>query len=289
MSGVTRLPVVGLTLNYRDIHRTKSCVEALLENGLAHVLIWDNSADSGQSAGALRCAYGDNLAVTIVESPENLGFAAGVNRAVAWIEMAFPDLRVLLINNDARLLPGAAAMLNLAADQQPEACIVYPTIKHAGRELGTVYYHRLLALLSSSPLPGSFPYASGCCQLIVPSRLPSRPFDERFFMYGEDWEQGWRLGSRRMYHVASTLVLHEGSASSRMASPFYEQRLVLAHLLLADCLARGTGERWLMLGLRTLSLSLRALVRVLRYRSWVPGTALMAGLHEFAATRTQRP
>lgn len=37
--------IIGLTLNYRDSERTTRCVESLLENGVASVLVWDNSDD----------------------------------------------------------------------------------------------------------------------------------------------------------------------------------------------------------------------------------------------------
>ncbi len=274
------LPVVGLTLNYLHPLRTLGCVESLLQNGLQHVLIWDNSEDGGVSAQILQEHYAERTEVTVVESQRNLGFAAGVNRGIEWIRLNFPAARVLLINNDAQLLPGGALELNDAADGNPQACVIYPVIDHAGVTLGTVYYHRLSGLLFGKSAWGTFSFASGCCQLIVPQRYGGAFFDERFFMYGEDFEQGWRLGPGGLHLVPRMLVTHEGSASSGMATEFYERRMVVGHLLLAHRIARGKADLCLMLLGRAIALSLRAVVRGVRYRSAQPLKGLWFGMVE---------
>ena len=280
---------VGLTLNYRNVDLTVTCVQSLLANGLDHVLIWDNSDDQRASLLALSEQLRGESRVSILCADANLGFAAGVNRGVDWIAGEFPRSRVLLINNDAVLLLGAAALLNAAANQNPEACIVYPAIDHGGKVLGTVYYHRLMGVLSTGYLPGAFRYASGCCQLILPDRHQGPVFDEDFFMYGEDWEQGWRLEKSAMHHVQSVLVTHIGSVSSGMASQFYESRLVLAHLLLAQKIAKNGVDRYVLFTLRVVILSLRALLRSFRYRSAVPLKALWFGVDHIGKRLNDRP
>ena len=101
-------PVIGLLLNYRDAPRSIRCIQSVLDEGAVAVVVWDNSADGGESARAVAHAYADAQRVNIVVSPTNLGFAAGVNRALAHGRALYPQAWVLLINNDARLLPGAA-------------------------------------------------------------------------------------------------------------------------------------------------------------------------------------
>ncbi len=271
--------VVGLTLNFRDAARSSDCARSLLEAGAAHVLVWDNSDDSGETANALCAAFRADRRVSIEISPANLGFAAGVNRGMAWIARHHPDAWVLLINNDARLLPGGLAALSQALERHPEAKLAYPVIDHAGRALGTAYYQRWLGLISMRPLPGSDPHASGCCLLFNAARIGPTVFDEDFFMYGEDAELGCRLSREpgAMRHVPVVCVGHEGSASSGLGTPFYEARMVAAHLILARKLARGPiGHALLLLG-RGAMLTARALVRASRYRSLVPLRALREG------------
>lgn len=262
--------IIGLTLNYRDAVRTVKCVRSLLEDGVPHVLVWDNSADEGASAAALRELLDGESHVSIEPSPANLGFAAGVNRGLAWIRARLPACWVLLINNDAVLLPGATVALAAALGNTAQAVIAYPTVNHSGHPMGTAYYQRHLGLITFSPLPGSIPFASGCCQLLAPERLDGAWFDEDFFMYGEDVELSWRLGPTHMVHVPEVWVKHEGSVSSGMATMFYETQLVASHRKLARKLARNRLELALLNVGRAFTLTLRALLRAWRYRSLAP-------------------
>ena len=270
-------PICALTLNYRNAASTWHCVDSLLAEGIDQILIWDNSEDGGKSAAKLRTHFAANPRVHLEISPVNLGFAAGVNRGIEWLRQLVPDAWILLINNDAWLQPNSLAALTQALASSPQAVLAYPSIDLGNRILGTVYYHRLLALITTGPWPGSFPYASGCCQLIAPERYPGRLYDEAFFMYGEDVELGWRLGPERFVYVPTVKVQHEGSAGSGMGTPFYETCLVESHLLLIDKLADDWFDRQVLLLGRLLTLPARALMRALRYRSLVPLKALWEG------------
>ncbi len=271
--------IVGLTLNFRDATRTLQSVRSLLADGASRVLVWDNSEDGGRSATALRAVLAGEPRVDIELSDANLGFAAGVNRGIARILDREPAAWILLINNDARLVSGSLARLRNALLHDPVAGIAYPAIMQSGRISGTVYYQRWLGLLSARPLPGSDAHASGCCMLIDPVRTGRPVFDEDFFMYGEDAELGCRLRRRpgTLLHVPQARVEHEGSASGRIGSLFYEERMVAAHLILAHKLARSTaGRLGLLLG-RVIMLPARAIVRTIRQRSTIPLRALVRG------------
>jgi len=268
----------GLVLNYRDPKRTSQCIKSLLAEGIHHILVWDNSADDGHSAKILAKRWRHDSRITLYESPTNLGFAAGVNRGIEWLQTHHPSARILLINNDARLLPGAVRLLNSALDQHPQAAIAYPAIDHNGIVRGTAYYQKHLGLLTfHKPLPYSFSYPSGCALLIAPQRGTLPLFDEDFFMYGEDWLLGWRLGPERKIFVPDVLVQHEGTASSGVGSKFYETHIVAGHWILADKLARNPTERLLFIAGRWLSLTARATVRAVRHRSLIPFQALIEG------------
>lgn len=273
------LPIIGLTLNYRDASRTAKCVRSLQADGIAHVFVWDNSADGGASAGVLSAALADNSGTQIVVSDANLGFAAGVNRGLAAIAEAFPSSPALLINNDALLMTGALPILRSALIENQQAHVVYPDVDHGGWVRGSVYYQRLTGMISDHRVPGSFAFPSGCCLLVNLPLSGAAIFDQDFFMYGEDIALGARLGRdpTTMHHVPQKLVLHEGSASSGMATPFYESHMTAAHLLLARKLANGNADYGLLLLGRVAFLPTRALVRALRYRSLAPVRALREG------------
>ncbi len=276
---VTSPPVIGLTLNFRDAARTHDCVQSLLADGACHVLVWDNSEDGGASAVALRAALVAEKRVSIEISPVNLGFAAGVNRGIEWIVRRYPGAWVLLINNDACLLPGALAALCDALAHNAVARIAFPDIDHGRRVIGTVYYQRWFGIFSTRFLPGSNAYASGCCLLLDPVQTGSAVFDEDFFMYGEDIELGCRMSGLpgALLHVPGVWVRHEGSASSRHGSPFYEDRMVASHLIMARKMAfNSVAKAGLLLG-RALMLPARALLRALRQRSTIPLRALAQG------------
>lgn len=272
-------PIIGLTLNFRDAERTLRCVDSLLVNGVAHVVIWDNSDDNGLSASQLEGLLADNEKISLLISPANLGFSAAVNRGIAWIVERFSNAWVALINNDAMFYPGALERLGSALVSKPNAILAFSDIDHGGEVIGPVYYQRWLGLLTRRPLPGSAQYVSGCALLISPRRFEAPLFDENFFMYGEDIELGWRLMGCDGWsaYVPGVWVKHEGSASSGMGSEFYESRMVAAHLLLARRLAKGRFEYALMIFGRILMLTARAGIRGFRYRSMLPFRALWSG------------
>lgn len=271
-------PLIGLTLNYRDADRTSRCIASLLADGADGVLVWDNSDDGGRSAQALRQHWAHEPRVVIEASTRNLGFSAGVNRGIDAVLARWPQAWVLLINNDATLHRGALQTLAQALNAQPQAVVAYPRVDHGGQVIGTVYYQRLFALLRfDRAWLGSFPSPGGSALLIAPERIEPPLFDEDFFMYGEDVMLGWRLGAERMAHVPQVLAWHEGSASSRNGSWFYETHVAAGHWRLAEKLARTRREQWLLLAGRMVSLSLRALVRSWRSRSLLPLRACLEG------------
>lgn len=272
---------VGLVLNYRDARRTLRCLRSLWEEGINHVLVWDNSADTGASTAELIRLTGRDTKLEIITSPENLGFARAVNRGIERLIQSHPGKHVLLINNDAVLTKGSLSQMTDKLRNAHQAWLVYPNVNHGGRVIGTVHYHRLTGILQlhGPALPGSFAYASGCCMLINPAKPGTHLFDEAFFMYGEDIELGYRLQHipNAMLHVPQALVIHEGSASSGMASEFYENRIVAGHFLLAKIMSQNSFDLILMLTMHWAALIVRAAIRAIRYRSFSPLLALRKG------------
>jgi GT2 family glycosyltransferase len=273
-------PVIALVVNFRDTHRTLHCVRSLLDSNVCHVVVWDNSADSGASAIELGTFLAGDDRISIEASPCNLGFAAGVNRGLQVCRQRMEQAWILLINNDAIAPLGLANKLANALAEDKRMLLAFPALMHAGHRLDEIYYQRWFALLSERHFPGAFRIPRGCCLMLAADRWSGPLFDEDFFMYGEEIELGWRLRARAgaMACINDILVEHEGSASSRLGSPFYEARLVAAHLLLARKLASNHVDACLLCAIRVPVLLSRALLRSLRFRSWTPWLALWQGL-----------
>jgi N-acetylglucosaminyl-diphospho-decaprenol L-rhamnosyltransferase len=280
--------VVGLLLNYRDAKRSVRCAQSLCDEGVEHVVVWDNSGDGDVSAAEIYELAGDKSWLDLQVSQINLGFSAGVNRALQHCARHYPGCWILLINNDAYLVSGALRKLVRALEMASSAELALPAINHSGRVLGMAYYHRLTGFLTWTPRRGCFAYGSGCCLLIATDRIDTPLFDEDFFMYGEDWALGWHLHQRggAMVFVDETLVIHEGAASSGLGSMFYETQMVAAHLILVRKLASSTGERMLLYFARAVMLGARALIRAVRFRSSVPLSALLRGWQGAARTNS---
>ena len=257
----------GLLLNFRDARRSARCIRSLLDEGVAHVLVWDNSGDDGASASELRGMFSDEARVHLVSSGRNLGFAAGVNRGMRECLQRFNADVVIVINNDALLRAEALTALRKTAHEHPDVAVISMDIDHAGHRQGPMFYQRWSGLQFTRPVAGAFAYASGCCLWVNMHRAPAPLLDEAFFMYGEDCELGWRLSRvpGAWVHLPQALVTHEGSASSGLGTAFYETHMVAAHLLLARKLARHRSEAvWFSL-MRVPMLLARAGVRSLRF------------------------
>jgi GT2 family glycosyltransferase len=259
----------ALLIEYRSPNRTIACIHALLAQGVPVVQVVDNSADTGATRALLSEAFASDDRVWILDAGSNLGFAAGVNLG---LQHRVSD-RVLLINNDALPGCGVISALGNALDNQHDVSIAFPSLMHAGRPLGRIYYHRWLGLLTSRRWIGTFEVPRGCCMLVALDRMPVTPlFDEQFFMYGEEIALGWHLHQCGVpiCHVSASWVVHEGSATAVRGSSFYEERTALAHLLLTKVLAVGASEQRLLVGVRVFMLLLRAFFRSIRQRSFLP-------------------
>lgn len=266
----------AITIHYKNSELTARCIDSLLADGWAPVLVWDNSADGGASCDALRARHAGDARVLFKPNAHNLGFGAGMNAAL--VELGRQDYQgaVLLLNNDARVLPGMRIAMQRVLSGASAPTLLAPRILQNGREHGWLFYQPWLSLVTRQAIPGSFCWLTGCCLLVQRANNSLPLFDESFFMYGEDLELSWRFRRQGgslvlMEHI---WVEHEGSASTGKASAAYEQFLVRSHWLLAERLASNVATKWLMRLLRLPVLLARACFRAMRYRSWVPLSAL---------------
>jgi glycosyltransferase involved in cell wall biosynthesis/GT2 family glycosyltransferase len=216
---VTGRDLAVLIVSYRRadlLDRALRSVEKHLPEVPVHV--WDNASGGSAEVRELARAWPE---VNWTFSETNVGYITAMNRLAEHV----PDADMLHLNPDAELLgPLTAARAALA---QPRVAAVSPTvIDPDGRERPWDVAHRTPSVVrtlvdaagyarqvSEHPrvheLSDLYPraprevdgYMAGCCLLISRAAWTALgPFDERFFVYGEDatWQPaarraGWRL------------------------------------------------------------------------------------------------
>jgi GT2 family glycosyltransferase len=174
--------------------------------------------------------------IRVLESGENVGFAAGCNLGMR-AALAEGCSHVLLINNDTVFDSHLICAL-LSAEAQLAADIVVPKILRHG-EAGRVWsagggFDRLRGYASfhigedevdsgQYERPRRVEFAPGCCMLLSRNAIGRLGyFDERYFVYTEDADYCWRaraLGMTLWYTPAASL-LHKVSSLTGGGSPF---------------------------------------------------------------------
>ncbi len=182
------------------------------------------------------------LRVRLVRCPENLGFAAGVNRAAREAHGEY----LLILNPDAVPAPELCGTLAAWLDRRPEVGAVGPlvrdpdgTIQASARRFPTVLTGLagrstwLTRTFPSNPLsrrdlltgehvraPIVVDWVSGACMMVRrPAFGALGGMDEGFFLYWEDADFCRRLrraGWTTMYHPG-TWVVHAGARATRQA------------------------------------------------------------------------
>jgi N-acetylglucosaminyl-diphospho-decaprenol L-rhamnosyltransferase len=276
------MKICAIVLNYRDAERTETCLRSLIGQGIALVLVVDNSADA-PAADALAvemkrlCEDGADFHLQILTSACNLGFAHGVNTALNSRHAHDCDL-FLLINNDATAMPGMVGKLMSAMGDHDNAIVTPTLLTEDGLPQPELWYQRFFGLMTLYPLPGAFVYPSGCCLMFGRELLSEgKLLDEDFFMYGEDTLLGWHLSQhgKKAAHLKDAYVRHSGTGSSRQYGLFYEYHMNRAHVLLAIKTCHSWLEIPLLLACKSIGILLRAAWRSLRRGSAVPLLAFL--------------
>ena len=196
-------------------------------------------ADSGSIDGTLGlvesiCAR-IGLAIELMPSAENVGFAVANNRAVE----ALRDCNlVALLNPDAFPEQGWLAALVDAAAAHPESAAIASRLMvadtadtldgagdtfHVSGLAWRVGHRQALASVPNALCAG--PVFSACAAAALYRRDDWQRvggFDERFFCYAEDVDLGFRLQltGRGCWYAPDAVAHHVGSAVSGVDSPF---------------------------------------------------------------------
>lgn len=236
-------PVHVLVVAYGDAEALDRCLAAL---GSAYpAIVLDNTSASATREVTLR-----NRA-TYVDTGENLGFAAAVNRGLRLVPL--PDADVLLVNPDATVDTGVVESLRAKLHEAPNIACIAPA-QHE---------------------PGSFRPSSVCWPFPTPSRAWAEAvglgrfrrhwgyviasillmngaalvdvggFDEGFFLYAEeaDWERratrrGWRIS-----YLDDVEALHVGGATDPTRSAVRCVFMRESSATYANGMARWVGAR----------------------------------------------
>jgi GT2 family glycosyltransferase len=223
-TGSARGRISALVLVHESVRHLRACLRALLASAgvTVDVMVIDNgsSADALGEVRAIVAASG--AAVTLLELPENIGYAGG--NAVG-IARACADGAswVLVVNDDVAVDPDAVAFLFQALMSDPGAAAAAPTVRHATtperlwwagggidrrRGIGTHHTDAGAALGEARAVE----FVNGCAILFRASALGALgAFDASYFMYGEDveWSVRARRAGWRLLHVPAARVAHD--------------------------------------------------------------------------------
>ena len=225
------MPSVWVVLvNYNGKEDTLECVASLKAQGYPglHVVVVDNGSADG-SATAFRQAIASDPLVTLIESPQNLGFAGGNNLGIRRALEAGADF-VFLLNNDTVAEQGLVQGLADAAERDKDIGALSPLVTYY-RDPDRIWFydgafheqlcymrHRHMgAKVSSEALKTQdVNFISGCAMFIRREVLERVGLlDEDYFLYFEDVEFSWRVrkAGYRLVALPQVVVRHKVSAS----------------------------------------------------------------------------
>lgn len=224
-----------LLLNWNGAELTIACLESLEKaSGEFFTVIADNGStdDSLQKIGDYLAS--SKLDAELLPLGENLGFAAGNNRAVSHALKRSPD-HLLLLNNDTEVDAHFLERLEAFGKANPLYAVLSPRIMYfaekdriwfCGGKLVPGSRKPLFKNCNESVLDGKefldIDFASGCA-LYCPARLAGkdgRLLTERFFFGEEDYEFALRMRSQgvRMACVTDSIVWHKVGSSAKKFS-----------------------------------------------------------------------
>jgi GT2 family glycosyltransferase len=237
--------VTAVVVHWRDAGETLACVASLAAEPGVEVIVVDNGG-AAPIAGALAAAAPRARSVA---SPENLGYAGGANLGIRAALAGGADV-VLLLNNDARVHPGATAAARAVLEADPRVAVVGAKVllREDPRRLwlawGEVTWRQsLVALRGAGATDGpafaaerDVDWVAGCAMWLRAGALTSVGlFDETFFAYHEevDWCARARAAGLRVVYCPRAVVTHTGqgtaggSAAIRIRKYFAARNAVL--------------------------------------------------------------
>ncbi len=253
--------------------------------GCPHITVVDNGSDDGCVQ-----AVGQHLPNTqVIALPNNLGFGAANNRALAQLQTPF----ALLLNPDCEITPQTIVQLLRTAHQWPQAAMVAPQLLQASGAPEVNYRWPHLLWHSRGPAvtdgPACVGFVCGAAMLLRMSAFGGKFFDERFFLYYEDDDLCTHLFNQRQAMVIdpAATATHRSRGSVRGKHPLRSEyirgyhhaqsKLIYARKYQSTFAARQQQHK--LLWQTALALFVRVLVPSPRHVARMIGR--MAGLVKF--------
>jgi len=255
--GAPGVPSVGgVAVFILDINRaaeTERAVRSVLAYGPddVFVMLHENGSDA-EHAQKMTRMFADEPRVAVSRSETNLGYTGGHNYLLQQLALRSPSCaHVLLLNNDAEVLPGAIAALRFALQSSPQSGIAGPRILRMEQQdivaadgaiaclwLMQQRFRNAGCRATGCPVttPVAVPFVSGACMMLgidLFRRLGG--FDAQFFAYFEDWDlcrRAQALGYGSL-HVPAAAVLHAGSLTAGRDSALYHFLMTRNRVLMA--------------------------------------------------------
>ena len=234
----TRAGIVSVILvNYRGAEDTITCLRSFAgvdwPADRLELLVVDNASADG-SAERIRAEV---PAARVIESDVNRGFAGGCNLGAAEASGEY----LAFINNDAR--PGAdwiTAAVEILDAQADVAAVASKVLDWDGERIDFVDgsltwygmgYKRECEQLDTGEWdkPRDVLFATGAAMFVRAGVYRAvEGFDDRYFMFYEDVDLGWRLNllGWRVRYVPTSVAFHRHHASMKSYGPWREHYLL---------------------------------------------------------------
>ncbi|WP_299952280.1 glycosyltransferase [uncultured Modestobacter sp.] len=228
--------VTIVVVNYKGAEDTIACLEGIKAldwpQDRLRVRVVDNASGGDDVSRIREAAPG----VEVIASNRNLGFAGGCNlgaRGVRTDHLAF-------INNDARPEPGFLGAAVDALQDSAIGAVAAKVVDWSGERVDFVgsalsWYGQGFKMHVGAVDDGSWDdprdvlFGTGSALVVRRSAFEEvGGFDERYFMFFEDVDLGWRLwlAGHRVRYVPRALVLHKHHASMSKLGAWREQFLL---------------------------------------------------------------
>src|SRR5437588_5432944 len=237
MSGDYRPVVSVIVVNYRGADDTITCLEACRQldwpSDQLELIVVDNASGDG-SVDLIRDAVPE---AQVISSKQNLGFAGGCNRGVKTGRGEY----AAFLNNDARPDKGWLRTAVAALERDSTlACVASKVLDWEGRtvdfvDAGLSFYGHGFKLHVGEADDPSFDvekdvlFASGAAMVVRCDVFRAvGGFDDRYFMFFEDVDFGWRLWllGHQVRFVPGSLVYHRHHASMARFGSWREHYLL---------------------------------------------------------------
>jgi GT2 family glycosyltransferase/glycosyltransferase involved in cell wall biosynthesis len=238
----TDAPLVSVVvLNFRGAADTIACLRSLEDlhwpSSALEIICVDNDSGDGSADEIEAAIRSERPGFTVIRSPKNTGFTGGCNLGARNATGRY----VAFLNNDAKADPDwlakAIPELERHGDIGAVACKVLTWegthVDYVGGEL-TWYgmgYKREVNQADSDDFNTPRDVLFGTGSALITRRelfLDTGGFDERFFMFFEDVDYGWRLNllGWRVRYVPGSVVYHRHHASMKSFGNYHEDFLL---------------------------------------------------------------